>query len=96
MKSKLLILIISLSCLFVSCKKQEDELSNRENMQIFSDLESTLDYDKKLNNKVENIKKLGVNTSKIELPEESKSTTKQKKVKKIRKKLLSGITPISD
>ena len=93
MKSKLLILIISLSCLFVSCKKQEDELSNRENMQKFSDLESTLDYDKNLNNKVENIKKLGVNISGIELPEGSKST---KKAKKIKKKLLSGITPLSD
>jgi len=93
LKSKLLILIISLSCLFVSCKKQEDELSNRENMQIFSDLESTLDYDKNLNNKVENIKKLGVNISGIELPEGSKST---KKAKKIKKKLLSGITPLSD
>ena len=68
-------------------------MTNRENMQIFSDLESTLDYDKNLNNKVENIKKLGVNISGIELPEGSKST---KKAKKIKKKLLSGITPLSD
>ena len=96
MKSKFLILIISLSCLFVSCKKQDEVKSSRENMQIFSDLESISDYDKNLNNKVENIKKLGVNISDIESPDRSKSITKPKKVKKRRIKLLSGITPISD
>ena len=71
-------------------------MSNRENMQIVSDLESTLDYDKNLNNKVENIKKLGGNISDIESPDRSKSITKPKKVKKRGIKLLSGITPISD
>jgi len=96
LKNKVLILVISLSWLFVSCKREKGNISNRENTQIDSELESKFDYGKNSNNKDENLKNPNTENIVIELFKESKSIKKSNKIKKRRKKLLTGITPLSD
>ena len=96
MRNKLLISIISISCLFVSCKKQEGEISNQNSIQIGSNFESILNSDKNSTNKVENLKNEVVDNSLNKFSDGFRYNTKSKKVKKRRKKLLSGITPLTD
>ena len=96
MKNKILIFVIGSFCINVSCKKDDENISKKENFQIDHKLESIANYDEKIINKGENLNKAGADNSKIKLPDGSKSIEKSEKVKKTRKKLLLGITPLSD
>ena len=96
MNNKILIFFIIFSSLFVSCKKKEEDIYNREYIQIGPELESFKYHEKIFKDKEENQKKEVGDKNIDELSYRPQPIVKSKKENKKRKRLLSGITPLSE